>query len=83
MKVNSDTPVTEGTRARLNVRPISGIAYITLEDKGTDTNPLVKKPGQQYPVIETMPSLLMRLETALTQLSTSFQQLSTFRCMHY
>lgn len=76
LKVKEGAPVTRGTRAKLDVRTLSGIAYIALEDKGSDRRPLVALPGQIYPVIETTPSLFVRLDTALTQLNESFHQLS-------
>lgn len=76
LKVKKDTPVTMGTRAKLDMRSISGVSYILLEDKGLDMRPLETLPGQTYPVINTLPSLFVRLDTALTQLSESFHQLA-------
>ncbi|OGT45864.1 MAG: hypothetical protein A3E83_00610 [Gammaproteobacteria bacterium RIFCSPHIGHO2_12_FULL_41_20] len=76
LKIENDTPVTRGTRAKLDVRALSGIAYIQLVDKGADMSPLIKFPGQPYPIINTTPSLLVRLDTALTQISNNFHQLS-------
>lgn len=77
LKIKSDTPVTLGTKAKLDIRSLSGQAYILLEDKGTNMTPLKALPGQEYPVIRTTPSLFVRLDTTLTQLSTSFSQLTT------
>jgi len=76
LKIKKDTPVTKGTRAKLDVKALSGVANIQLVDKGTDMSPLVTLPGQRYPIINTTPSLLLRLDTALTQMSSSFHQLS-------
>lgn len=76
LKIKNDTPVTVATRAKLGLRAMTGIAYILLEDKGTDMQPLTKTPNEHYPVIETIPSLLVRLDTTLTQLSASFRELS-------
>jgi phospholipid/cholesterol/gamma-HCH transport system substrate-binding protein len=76
LKIKSDTPITEGTRAKLDVRALSGIAFILLVDKGTNMTPLRALPGQPYPVIITIPSFLVRLDTALTQINSSFQQIS-------
>jgi phospholipid/cholesterol/gamma-HCH transport system substrate-binding protein len=76
VRIKSDTPVTVATRAKFAVRALSGVGYILLEDKGTDKRPLEKKKDQHYPVIETVPSILVRLETTLTQLSNSFRELS-------
>lgn len=76
LKIKNDTPVTIATRAKLGLRALTGIGYILLEDKGTNMRPLIKKPEQLYPVIETVPSILVRLDTTLTQLSDSFRELS-------
>ncbi|SRR5579883_317062 len=76
IKVKNDTPITMGTRAKLDVRSLSGLAYIQLQDKGLDMRPLVKEKDQDYPIISTIPSILVRLDTALTQLNDSFHQLS-------
>lgn len=76
LKIKNDTPVTVATRAKFGVRALSGIGYILLEDKGTDMRPLKKSPDQEFPVIETVPSLLVRLDTTLTQLSGNFRDLT-------
>lgn len=76
LKIQKDTPVTLGTKAKLDARALTGVAFIQLEDKGTNMQPLVAQPGQKYPLIPTTPSIFVRLETALTQINNSFQQLS-------
>lgn len=76
LKVKKDTPVTEGTKAKLGMRALTGVAYMLLEDKGTDKRPLQTIPGEKYRVIPTTPSILVRLDTTLTQISNSFNQLS-------
>ena len=76
LKIESDTPITMGTRAKLGMRALTGVAYILLEDKGTDMRPLLAKNGENYPVIATEPSILVRLETSLNSLTTSFQTMS-------
>lgn len=76
LSINKDTPVTRGTVATLNSRGFTGIAYVALKDKSTDLRPLVKEHGESYPVIPSAPSLLMRLDTALTRLSKNIQHVS-------
>ena len=77
LKVKSDTPITAGTTAKLALKgALSGAAFILLEDKGTDKRPLLKKEGQSYPVIPTTPSIIVRLDTTLTQISDGFRQLN-------
>jgi phospholipid/cholesterol/gamma-HCH transport system substrate-binding protein len=76
LKLKETTPVTMGTKAKLGVRALSGMTYILLEDKGNDKRPLLAQNGEPYPVIETTPSILIRLDTTLTQMSDSFRQIS-------
>jgi phospholipid/cholesterol/gamma-HCH transport system substrate-binding protein len=74
--VKRDTPITVTTKATLNVRGLTGISYLGLKDSGTNMTPLVAERGQEYPVIKTAPSLFLRLDTALTKLTESLQQMS-------
>lgn len=76
LSIKNDTPLTKGTVATLNSRGFTGIAYVALKDKSTDLRPLVRERGQPYPVIPATPSLLMRLDTALTKVSKSIQSVS-------
>ncbi len=76
LNVKNNTPVTLGTHATLNMKGLTGIGYLSLIDKGTDTRPLKALPGQPYPVINTSPSLLVRFDTALTELNESLHQVS-------
>ena len=76
LKIKNNTPVTQATRAKLEIRSLSGISNIALEDQGTDLSPLRAKKGEPYPVIQTIPSLYLRLGTALTKLNNNFNQFS-------
>lgn len=76
LKVEEDTPVTMGTRAKLGVKALTGAAFLLLEDKGTDMRPLKAQEGQEYPVIPAVPSILVKLDTTLTQINESFQQIN-------
>lgn len=76
LSIKSNTPITRGTEATLTTRGITGITYIALKDKSTDLRPLVALPGQPYPVIKSSPSLFMRLDAALSQLSNNFNKIS-------
>jgi phospholipid/cholesterol/gamma-HCH transport system substrate-binding protein len=76
LDVNDGAPITQGTRAKLDIRSLTGVAYISLRDTGTNMTPLVALPGQEYPIINTTPSILVRLDTTLTQLNYSFKQIS-------
>jgi phospholipid/cholesterol/gamma-HCH transport system substrate-binding protein len=76
LNINVETPITQGTVAVLATRGITGLVFIALKDRGGDLRPLVAKQGERYPVIPTAPSIFVRLDTALTQISTSFQRIS-------
>lgn len=77
LKIKNDTPITMGTKAKLGMRALTGMAYILLEDKGKDMRPLQVEAGKPYPVIVTTPSTYVQLEAALVQLNTNFHQLSS------
>lgn len=76
LNVKSGTPVTEGTVATLASKGITGIAFIALKDKGENHTPLVAQKGQSYPYIKTAPSLFLRLDLALNQLSTNLRRVT-------
>lgn len=76
LNVKSNTPVTQGTIATLTSKGITGITFVSLKDKSTDLRPLVTMPGQRYPVIKTAPSLFVRIDTALNQLSTNLKEVT-------
>ena len=76
LSIKSSTPVTKGTTAMLSTRGITGVTFVALQDKSTDLRPLVANPGQPYPVIKTIPSLFMRLDTALSELNKNFHEIA-------
>ncbi len=76
ISVKNTTPITQGTTAMLGSKGITGIAYVALKDKGTNLNPLTPPPGQPYPVIKTIPSFFVRIDTTLSMLSKNFSKLS-------
>lgn len=76
LKLKSNTPVTRGTVARLSLRGITGQTFIGLIDKGTDKRPLLPATGEKYATIKTIPSIFVRVETALIKISESFEKMS-------
>ncbi len=76
LKIKEGTPITEGTEATLDSKGITGITFIALKDAGNNLNPLKAPPGQPYPVIKTVPSIFLRLDTALSKLNESFSTVS-------
>jgi phospholipid/cholesterol/gamma-HCH transport system substrate-binding protein len=76
LNIKKNIPITQGTTATLNQKGLTGIAFISLRDKGVDTQPLVRLQGQEYPVIPTSPSFFLKIDTAITKLNDSLHQVS-------
>ncbi len=67
-------PIKEDTVAILKVQGLTGIAYVELSG-GSRNSPLLKAVGEEkFPVIKTGPSLLGRLDVALTALLTNLNK---------
>ncbi len=77
LNIKEGTSITTNTTATLRSQGITGVAYLGLNG-GTlkDAKPLLAKPGARYPVIKASPSLMVRLDTALTQLMSNMDNLS-------
>ena len=76
LNIKSNTPITHGTVATLNIRGVTGNTYLALKDKSTDLRPLMTEPGHPYPIIPSAPSLFTRLDTALQQVSENLQKVT-------
>jgi phospholipid/cholesterol/gamma-HCH transport system substrate-binding protein len=82
LSIKTTTPITQGTVATLTSRGLTGVVFIALKDVGNNLEPLIAKPGYPYPVIPTTPSLYMRLDSALRQVTKSLQTVSqTFKTL--
>jgi phospholipid/cholesterol/gamma-HCH transport system substrate-binding protein len=76
LKIERGTPVKEDSVAVLRTQGLTGIAYVELAG-GSLQSPLLKtKRDEKYPVIHTGPSLMARLDTALTSLLSSLNVVS-------
>jgi len=67
IEARTDAPISRGTHATLKIRGLTGIAYIDLSGGGASKPPLRTLPGEAYPAIPYQPSLLMRLDTAVSE----------------
>lgn len=76
MQLEPGTPVTTSTVATLNPQGITGLDYVGLKAKTPDAPPLRRQPGQEYPVISSEPSFLMRLSTVVKEVTDSISQLT-------
>jgi len=64
--IEEGTPIKVDTVAVLKTQGLTGIAYVELSGGSAGAAPLVAKPGEDHPVIQTKPSLSARLENVLT-----------------
>lgn len=76
MAIEHGTPVKEDTVAVLSLQGLTGIAFIDLTGGTADAPMLYATPGEEYPVIETGPSLLARLDSAASQMFTNIERVS-------
>ncbi len=65
LAIESGTPVKTDTVAMLQTQGLTGIAYVELQGGSRDAPALQMRAGEPYPVIETGPSLRVRLEDSL------------------
>lgn len=77
LEIERGTPIRTNTVAVLRMQGLTGVAYVEL-DGGTREAPLLEaRDGKKYPVIETGPSLLTRVDTAATDALASLERIST------
>lgn len=76
LDIRQGTPIKTDTRAVLSVQGLTGIAFIELTGGSREAPLLEAKPGERYPVIPTSPSLLLRLDTALSSLTANLNRVA-------
>jgi len=76
LDIEAGTPIRQDTVAVLRTQGLTGIAYVELSSSGEDPAPLRPKPGERFPVIQTGPSLMVRLDNAVTTLLTQLTNVS-------
>lgn len=64
--IERGTPVKVDTIAVLKTQGLTGIAYVELDGGTKNAAPLIAIGDNQYPIIQTKPSLSTRLENVLT-----------------
>jgi len=68
LDIERGTPVKQDTVAVLRVQGLTGIAHVELSGGSRDSPALQAQPGEDYPVIRARPSLMVRLDSAVTAL---------------
>lgn len=74
--IEEGTPIKTDTKAKLDPQGVTGIVHVELTG-GTQEAPMLDaRPGKPYPVIESAPSLISRLDQALTRGLENLDKLS-------
>ena len=63
------------TVAVLRMQGLTGIGYVELTGGRRDSPPLLAQPGEDYPVIRSGPSLMVRLDCAVSALLTNVNRI--------
>lgn len=61
IEVLDSTPIREDAVATLAFQGITGVSNIEIEGGSSDALPLMAKPGQEHPVIQSKPSVLQQI----------------------
>lgn len=76
LAIERGIPVKVDTVAILQVQGLTGIAYVELTGGGRNSPPLQAQENDSYPVIKSGPSLMTRLDSAVTILLTNLNRTS-------
>lgn len=74
VNVLKTTPIKVSTVAQLTSQGITGLSYINLSYGEETSEPLESKKGEEYPVIKTIPSLLIKLENTFGDMSVNLTE---------
>ena len=77
LRIEKETPITEATVATLKSKGVTGLRYLGLQAETAKAPPLQKRRGEKYPVIKSVPSLAVQLNTALRDLSMNMRNISS------
>jgi len=74
--IEHGTPVKVDTMAVLQTQGLTGLAFVELTGGSRDAPALLAQNNDEYPVIKSGPSLMTRLDTAITSLLTNLNRSS-------
>ncbi len=75
VEILKDTPIKTSTEAQLTSQGITGLSYINLTiNDDEDAKPLVLKGKEEYPVIKSVPSFLIKIENRFIDISEDLAQ---------
>jgi phospholipid/cholesterol/gamma-HCH transport system substrate-binding protein len=78
LSIDKAAPVTAASVATITSRGLAtrgytGYVYISLDDVGIDSRPLIRRPGEPYTIIRTAPSKVITLDTSIDQVKENVQ----------
>ncbi len=73
LAIESGTPVKVDTVAILSTQGVTGIAFVDLTGGSRDAPVLQTEPGEEYPIIRSGPSLMVRLDASLIDAAQIFK----------
>lgn len=76
LAIEHGTPVKVDTEAVLKTQGLTGLAFIELAGGSSNAAPLRAQDKEKYPVIKSGPSLIARLDSAVTSLLTNLNKSS-------
>jgi len=76
LAIASDTPIKKDTIAVLQTQGLTGIAFVELTGGSRDSPELKAKEGEPYPVINTGPSLMVRLDASLIDAAQALKNIA-------
>lgn len=76
LDIEAGTPISVDTEAELVSQTLTGIAYVELSGGDPTSLPLLKKKGQQYPVIKSVHSLMSRIDAAVNRVTSDFDEIT-------
>lgn len=74
--ISNSAPINKGTRASLKFQGVTGLAYIELTSSTKDFPPIEVLEGEEYPVIESVPSDFQKVVDSASQLAANLSILT-------
>jgi len=76
LDIEQDVPIKQDSLALLSIQGLTGLAHVELTGGSRDSLAPVRQIGQDYPEIKSGPSLLVRLDTAVSGLLKNLNNIS-------
>jgi phospholipid/cholesterol/gamma-HCH transport system substrate-binding protein len=77
LNIDKAVPLNTSTTATLMAQGVTGLTYIGLKARSSQAPTLEAASGQKYPEIQSTPSLLVELDTAVRDVTTNIRSVTT------